>query len=126
MFPVRSAENLGHALVSIFFPDRCRLCESVLSGWSAAPVCADCLAELQPLSTPYFCARCGLPFESPAPLHGDVQCGACRRFPPAFEQTRCYGVYEGRLRRLIHLLKYERMEPLAKPLAEGMAATIPS
>jgi ComF family protein len=34
-------------------------------------------------------------------------------------------VYQGNLRRLIHLLKYEKMLPLAQPLAGRMASQLP-
>ncbi len=39
--------------------------------------------------------------------------------------ARSFGVYEGDLRRLIHLLKYDGMRPLAKALAKKMAPLVP-
>ncbi len=45
----------------------------------------------------------------------------CRREAVPFDWARGFGAYEGSLRRVIQLLKYERMEPLARPLAERMA-----
>jgi ComF family protein len=46
--------------------------------------------------------------------------------PPRFDRARGFGVHEGSLRRLIHLLKYDRMRPLAKPLAAMMATVLAS
>ena len=89
--------------------------------WTAAPVCADCLAGLEPLAPLAQCSRCGLPFESGAPLHGAGLCGLCRREATPFDWARGYGAYEGSLRQLIHLLKYGRMEALGQPLAERLA-----
>jgi ComF family protein len=89
--------------------------------WTRAPVCGACLDAIEPLEAPYFCKRCGLPFEEAAPLHGVSECGLCRRQPWAFEAARSYGAYEGDLRRLIHLFKYDRMLPLAGPIARRMA-----
>ena len=50
--------------------------------------------------------------------------------PPAFVQAVAYGGYHGQLRSLVHLLKYEGMQPVAdrlgKLLAAGMEAfTVP-
>jgi len=43
-----------------------------------------------------------------------------------FDRARGFGVYEDELRRLVHLLKYDRMLPLAKPLARKMATVLES
>lgn len=48
----------------------------------------------------------------------------CERARPAFQQAVAYGVYEGRLRALIHLLKYERVAPVAVPLGKLLAESI--
>ncbi len=37
----------------------------------------------------------------------------------------CYGSYDGALRELIHLFKYGRMKPLAKPLGGYLASALP-
>ena len=62
------------------------------------------------------CSQCGLPFENVFPLHGAGTCGLCRRSATVFDWARGYGAYEGPLRQMIHLLKYEGMRPLARPL----------
>jgi ComF family protein len=43
---------------------------------------------------------------------------------PPFQQAVAYGVYEGTLRALIHLLKYERIAPVATPLGRLLANSI--
>jgi ComF family protein len=70
------------------------------------------------------CSKCGLFLNGPEALHGTVLCGLCRRGAFAFEQARSFGWYEGTLRSLIHLLKYTRFRPLAKPLARQLALRI--
>jgi ComF family protein len=62
-----------------------------------------------------------LPFENEHPLHGTGLCALCRRGATEFDWARGYGVYEGSLRHLIHLLKYGGMEPLARPLGMRLA-----
>ena len=87
------------------------------------PVCSLCLHSPVPLPEDHSCDLCGLPFEGAAAIQGTQRCGACLAESPVFDRARGFGVYEGGLRRLIHLLKYDRMRPLAKPLA-GMMATV--
>lgn len=109
------------SLSAVLFPDQCRLCERPLRAFSSAPVCSACLEAVLPAAAPYVCVCCGLPLESAAPLHGVDRCGLCRLRTYAFDLARGFGVYEGSLRRLIHLLKYDKMRPLARPLAACMA-----
>jgi ComF family protein len=51
-------------------------------------------------------------------------CRLCRVSPPQFERAVAYAVYEHELREMIHLLKYERMQGLAKLLGGRLADTI--
>jgi ComF family protein len=51
-------------------------------------------------------------------------CTACRLAPPAFARAVAYGVYDDAMRELVHLLKYERMLALAKPLGEFLADAV--
>ena len=124
-FPIGSLRSLIEPLFPVFFPDECRLCERALTGFTPAPVCPECLSALVPLEAESFCSRCGLPFEANLPASGGHLCGLCRLAPPAFDVARSFGAYEGDLRRLIHLLKYDGMRPLAKALAAKMAPVAP-
>jgi ComF family protein len=114
------------------FPSRCRLCDQPLLHFSQTPVCADCWLDLHEQLTTNLCAICGeqLGF-------GDLRfavrmsaqesaalCEICERARPPFEQAVAYGVYEGTLRSLIHLLKYERIATAAKPLGGLLAHSI--
>jgi ComF family protein len=49
----------------------------------------------------------------------------CRAGLRGFDAAYCYGAYEGTLRELIHLYKYGRIQTLAKPLADLLAAALP-
>jgi ComF family protein len=48
----------------------------------------------------------------------------CERARPKFQLAIAYGEYEGTLRGLIHLLKYEHIPTLAGPLGRLLAGTI--
>lgn len=58
-----------------------------------------------------------------------ARCGACQRLEPMFARAAAYGSYEGGLRELIHLLKYEQVRPsasvLGRMLGEAMAMLKP-
>jgi ComF family protein len=51
-------------------------------------------------------------------------CEACRETRPQFEKACAYGPYDGELRELIHLLKYEQVTPAAVILGGLLAAAI--
>jgi ComF family protein len=114
------ALGLPHALFSVLYPDDCRLCSAPLVRFSPAPVCERCLNGITPLAAAGQCFQCGLPFENQAPLHGADLCGLCRRGATEFDWARGYGAYEANLRGLIHLLKYDGMQPLAKLLGRRL------
>ncbi len=59
-----------------------------------------------------------MPFTNAAPLDLDGRCPLCRLGVNGFDAAYTYGSYQGRLRDLIHLMKYQRIHTLARPLAE--------
>lgn len=85
---------------------------------SALPICAPCLEKIAPLEG-VLCSLCGEKifghhFESgEGPL-----CGMCRRVAPPFRRAAAYGAYEGALRDLLHLFKYQRLKPAGPVLAK--------
>ena len=56
----------------------------------------------------------------------EVRCLLCQRVDPPFERAVAYGSYEGGLRDLIHLLKFQQVSPAAKVLGRALAGTIAS
>ena len=67
---------------------------------------------------------CGDRLASAQLLVGDGRCHSCRDFEPEFARAISYGEYEGGLRRLIHLLKYEAVLPVSSVLGGMLADTI--
>jgi ComF family protein len=51
-------------------------------------------------------------------------CSECRLVRPDFERAVAYGLYEDELREMVHLLKYERMRAVARPLGSKLAAAM--
>jgi ComF family protein len=78
-----------------------------------------------------FCSVCGEALLSPAFAdRPGALCGLCQRAHPPFERALAYGSYDGGLRDLIHLLKYQQVRPaaavLGRMLAKSVAALEPS
>ena len=65
----------------------------------------------------------GVRYAGQFPAEG-LLCSPCRMVPPPFERAVAYAVYSDELREMIHLLKYERMRTVAKPLGRLLARAI--
>lgn len=123
------AERAATTLFFTLFPADCRICGSPLLRVSRLPVCASCLTAVRPLQGAY-CAVCGEGLHIPMRLdagggsNDDVRCLLCQRIDPPFERAVAYGSYEGELRDLIHLLKFQQVRPAAKILGRMLAETM--
>jgi len=60
------------------------------------------------------------PLQSPTES-GEARCGLCRRLEPPYLKATAYGSYDGGLRELIHLLKYNGVRPAANVLGRMLA-----
>ncbi|MGO9402012.1 MAG: ComF family protein [Terriglobales bacterium] len=82
------------------------------------------MLALQPLKGSY-CSVCGEALHIPAYLDGgETRCMLCQRADPPFERAAAYGSYDGGLRDLIHLLKFQQVRPAAAVLGRMLAETI--
>jgi len=54
----------------------------------------------------------------------ETRCLLCQRADPPFERAVAYGSYDGGLRDLIHLLKFQQVRPAADVLGRMLAETI--
>ncbi len=120
-----TARGTLNSLSAVLFPSDCRVCGLPLARFSFLPICTSCWNDLSAQSAP-LCVRCGeaLTFESLGPEPTDALCRPCRVSPPDFEKAVAHGVYRGTLRSLLHLLKYNGLEPLAQPLGRRLAEQI--
>ncbi len=113
-------------LFSVLFPSDCRICGLPLLNVSRLPVCPDCLAAIHPVQGKV-CSICG---ERVLSVYADVDdgglrlCPVCRRLDRPFERAVSYGSYDGGLRELIHLLKYNGVRPAANVLGRMLANAI--
>ncbi len=123
-----------HSLTSVIFPADCRVCGLPLSGFTLLPVCDSCWNDL-PAQAGALCVRCGEALAQPAasdgrsdqdgaPSEAEMLCRVCRAAPPPFEKAVAHGVYAGTLKALVHLLKYDGMEPVAQRLGVLVAEQV--
>lgn len=112
-------------LGNLFVPADCALCGVALKDFSRVPVCSSCLVPPEPLTADHFCVQCRTPFLNDAPLDQTGRCRLCRAGLLGFDAVYSYGEYTGALRRLIHLLKYQRVQSLARPMASWLSQALP-
>jgi len=94
-------------------------------GISRLPVCPECLASAEPIHAEFSCASCRTPFLSAYPLDERGLCALCRMGLEGYDAVYAYGSFEGPLRQLIHLLKFQGVKPLARPLGKLAMSALP-
>jgi ComF family protein len=110
-----AVHSAAASLFCVLFPADCRICRSALTKISNLPVCDACLDRIVPFDGT-LCSACGEKLlggrfaGDPAPL-----CELCRRAKPRFRKAVAYGAYEGALRDLLHVFKYQGIRS-ASPL----------
>jgi ComF family protein len=116
-------------LVTTIFPSDCRVCGEPLLRADLSPVCDECIDRVQEQSMT-LCVRCGealdmegVRFAGQFPIEG-LLCSPCRMAPPEFERAVAHALYRDEMREMVHLLKYERMREVARPLGKMLARTI--
>jgi len=72
------------------------------------------------------CAVCGDSLATDSPYAQEARCVVCRRVEMPFARAIAYGSYEGHIRELVHLLKYEHVLPAADCLGRMLADAIHS
>ena len=127
--PGRVVRAVVDDLVTTLFPADCRVCGGPLLRAGLSPVCEDCLGAVA-VQTATLCRQCGealdlegVRFAGQFPAEG-LLCSPCRMVAPEFERAVAYGVYQDGLREMVHLLKYERMSAVARPLGGMLAHAI--
>jgi len=93
---------------------------------SRLPVCPECVERMRPIAG-NVCSICGervLSSYADYDAEGLRRCPVCRRVERPFERAVAYGSYDGGLRELIHLLKYDGVRPAASILGRMLAEAV--
>lgn len=126
-----AARRVVCGLVDLVFPDDCRVCEQPLVlnqppyQLSRIPVCSRCLKTPELFRAEFFCVTCRTPFVNRAPLDDADQCSLCRLGLNGFDQVYSFGAYDGTLRKLIHVFKFEGVRTLNRPLGAWLVQVLP-
>ena len=88
-------------------------------------MCAKCLAESHPFEAEIFCVQCRTPFLSRAPLDETGCCTLCRLGARGYDAAYSSGEYDGALRKLIHLFKYQGVLSLERTLVDRLSDALP-
>lgn len=109
----------GESLFCTLFPAECKLCDQPLTTVSRLPVCRPCLTKVEGFKS-QTCCRCG----ELLTVSGVNECVSCKAAPPPFVTAIALGPYEGNLRGLIHLLKYDGVRHAAHVLGRSLANVV--
>jgi ComF family protein len=129
---VRVLRSPADSLSCALFPCSCALCGRSLLRLTRVPICDFCCVQLAP-QTGTLCACCGedlgignlsIPRHSSDEPDSQPLCQPCRLAAPAFVKAVAYGGYHGQLRSLVHLLKYDGMQPVARRLGALLAESL--
>ena len=121
----RAARQWPGQALSMLFPDDCRVCAAPLGSFTRIPVCSGCLQSADPFLPEFFCIQCRTPFLNAFPLDENGCCSLCRLGGTRFDAAYSAGIYDGTLRKLIHLLKYDGVLSLSGPLGDLLWKALP-
>ncbi|MEE9563210.1 MAG: ComF family protein [Thermoanaerobaculia bacterium] len=111
--------RLWKQLLAVFFPQVCLSCQRLAENDSFdLGLCDTCRSQLRPLGDGG-CSACGRPLEA-VPLPDGFLCGDCRRRTPAIDRFVAGWSFEPPFDRVIHGLKYGRLDFLGTQLARGL------
>ena len=113
-------QTFANLALSKLFEPPCAACGATLAHPLDGAVCDLCWSGIH-LITPPVCDRCGDPLPSMiASVMSGHTCGQCRESSHAVSRSRAIGPYEGRLRDIIHALKYDGRRSISPRLASMM------
>jgi len=104
---------VADAFLAVLLAPSCLACGALLESPTRGPVCLECWRSVRALSPP-LCSCCGEPLPA---SREPFLCRRCLAAPPGVSIGRSAGAYEGALRAIVHALKYDGHEGLARPLA---------
>ena len=108
--------NALYDVLNLLLPNHCHFCGVSLS--SGVCICAACSKSLEIIEG-VVCTRCGSPLPPDIKLRGN-SCAQCEELTFLFGRNVSLGIFEGFLRRLIHLYKFEGRRSLYRFFAASL------
>jgi ComF family protein len=119
-----AVHSAAASLFCVLFPADCRICRSALTKISNLPVCDACLDRIVPFDGT-LCSVCGEKLSGGRfAVDPDPLCELCRRAKPRFRKAVAYGGYEGALRDLLHVFKYQGVRSASPLLGRYLSQAI--
>ncbi len=108
-------------LLNLLFPSKCPVCGNKSNSTLYNPICTGCWKTIERYTGPA-CSICGLPTVSDYTL----SCEQCIKDKPHFSGVLYYSIYNSAIREAVHLLKFNGIKRLSKPLSDLLSElTIP-
>jgi ComF family protein len=107
------------ALLNLFFPSKCPVCNNRSDSTAYNPICTECWKTIERYTGPA-CSICGLPAVSEHTL----SCEQCVKDEPHVSGVLYYSIYDGVIREAIHLLKFSGIKRLSEPLGALLSELI--
>jgi ComF family protein len=111
-----------YSVLELLFPSFCPVCGKPSDNPSTFPVCSSCWESIERLDG-RGCRVCGAVTQ----YDPGSRCQECKTVRPVFDRVIAYGVYDGALKEIIHLIKFGQLKRPAKLLGDELATLeIPS
>jgi ComF family protein len=114
IFPPASSLAL---FLSLIAPSRCAGCGRPRRGAGGGGFCRSCWEGLPRFEAGSTCPRCALPT-------GGMLCRGCASSEPPVARTVAFGPYEGGLKRLVHVMKFQGFDIAAAPAGARLADAV--
>lgn len=110
--------NLIRGIIDLAYPENCLICKNKITPRVSTDrfVCAACWANIR-INHPPFCHKCGRSLTRQESVKN--LCVKCVKYPLAFDRAFSPCAYEGVIRELIHMFKYNSKDYLG-PLLSGI------
>lgn len=106
---------LGEGLISLLLAADCGVCQHPLEPSNITFVCIDCWSKIKWLKDPY-CSKCSRPLPPTFKSIPTFLCPECRRQNVYFKRAFIPTLYEGVMKKVIHLLKYNKKTGIMRTL----------
>src|SRR5260370_2403211 len=101
--------EIGDAVVSVFFPSGCRICDRLLTSASRVPLCEECLSSFGRVPN-VVCEVCGRPLSGLAQKGGGpLLCPACQHTTYPFHTPRAFPLSQAPVLQATLLLKFDQI-----------------
>ncbi|MFV1951021.1 MAG: ComF family protein [Nitrospinota bacterium] len=115
---MRALRAIFRKVMDTVFLRRCKICNSIIAEEGERHICMGCWRNIT-LIGKHLCSCCGKPLQISYDLSeglNDYICGTCREKHPIFDSARSICRYDGVLKELIHVYKYNGVKSLGNDL----------